>query len=55
MKFIAAIAVFVALGAVLPISHSTAFTIPMLGSFGAFSVRFLVSFLTFSWMHHSYG
>lgn len=55
MKFVAAIAVFVALGAVLPMTRSTAFTVPLLGSFGAFSVRFLVSFLTFGWMHHRYG
>jgi len=55
MKFVAAIAVFVALGAILPISHSTAFVIPFLGSFGAFSVRAVIALLTFGYMHHRYG
>ena len=55
MKFIAAIAIFIALGAIMPITHSTAFVIPFLGAFGAFSVRAVIALLTFGWIHHRYG
>jgi hypothetical protein len=55
MKYVAAIAVFIALGAITPITHSTAFVIPFLGTFGAFSVRAVIALLTFGFMHHKYG